>query len=458
MLYESILDTVGNTPLVRLNKMTRGLKCKIYAKLEYFNPGGSVKDRIGLRMARGAEERGELRPGGTIVECTSGNTGMGLAIVSCVKDYRAIFTLNDKQSREKVNALKAMGAEVIVCPTAVTPDDPRHYVEVARNLHKEISNSFWPNQYDNPDNWRAHYETTGPEIWRDTEGRITHFVCGMGTCGTITGTGKYLKEKNPKIKIIGVDPVGSIFYDYFHTRRIPEARVYKVEGIGEDFFPKALDWTYIDDMLQVTDKECFITARKLARQEGIFTGGSCGGAVHATLRVAQGLDENAMVVCLLPDGGMRYLGKIYNDEWMREHQLIETEIRLKCYDILKSKKIKRLIYGEPGETAMSALKKMRSGDISQLPVMESGQVIGTLHEDDLITHVLLGKDLNSFIVRELMKAPLPIMRKDATLEAITEYIPSRTPAVLVDLENGNFDVITKYDLVSTVGQFAEGKL
>ncbi|MBI1748700.1 MAG: pyridoxal-phosphate dependent enzyme [Acidobacteria bacterium] len=458
MLYESILDTIGNTPLVRLNKLTRGVKCKVYAKLEYFNPGGSVKDRIAVTMVQGAEGRGELGPSGTIVECTSGNTGMGLAILSCVKNYRAIFTLNDKQSREKISALKAMGAEVIVCPTAVTPEDPRHYVEVARHLHKEIAGSFWPNQYDNPDNWRAHYGTTGPEIWRDTDGKITHFVCGMGTCGTIVGTGKYLKEKNPKIKVIGVDPQGSIFYDYFHRRHIPEAHVYKVEGIGEDFFPKVLDWTFIDDMVRVSDKECFVTVRKLARQEGIFAGGSAGGAVHGALHVAQSLDENALVVCLLPDGGMRYLGKIFNDEWMRENQLIETEIRLNCYDILKAKKIKRLIFAEPGETAMSALKKMRSGDISQLPVIESGQVIGTLHEDDLVTNVLLGKDLNSFIVRELMKGPLPVLSKEATLEEITGYIPGKSPAVLVDLDDGNFDVITKYDLVSTVGQFAEGKL
>jgi len=458
MLYESILETIGNTPMVRINKMARGLKCKVYAKLEYFNPGGSVKDRIAITMVRGAEARGELASGGTIVECTSGNTGMGLALMSCVQDYRAIFTLNDKQSREKINALKAMGAEVIVCPTAVEPGDPRHYVEVARNLHKEIGNSFWPNQYDNQDNWRAHYETTGPEIWRDTEGRVTHFICGMGTCGTITGTGRYLKEKNPKIKIIGVDPQGSIFYDYFHTRRVPAAHVYKVEGIGEDFFPKVLDWTYVDDVVRVSDKECFITARKLARQEGIFVGGSAGGAVHAALRYAHSLDEDALVICLLPDGGMRYLGKVFNDEWMREYQFIETEIRMNGYDILKTKKIKRLIFGEPGETAMSALKKMRSGDISQLPIIENGQVIGTLHEDDLITHVLLGKDINNFIVREWMKAPLPILRKDATLEQITEYIPAKTPAILVDLEDGRYDVITKYDLVATVGQFAEGKL
>jgi cystathionine beta-synthase len=458
MRYESILDTIGNTPLVRLNKITRGAKCQVYAKLEFFNPGGSVKDRIAVTMVRGAEERDELPPGGTIVECTSGNTGMGLATLACVKGYKAIFTLNDKQSREKINALKALGAEVIVCPTAVAPGDPRHYVEVARNLHNEIPNSFWPNQYDNLDNPQAHYETTGPEIWRDTEGKITHFVCGMGTCGTITGVGRYLKEKNPKVKIIGVDPIGSLFYDYFHSKKIIDARVYKVEGIGEDFFPKALDWSVIDDMVQVSDKESFITARKLARLEGVFAGGSAGSAVYGALKVAQGLGEKDLLVVLLPDGGMRYLGKVYNDEWMRENQFIETEIRLSCNDILKRKKIKQLVFVEPHDTAMTALKKMRSDDISQIPVFDGDTIVGSVQEDDLISLVLQAKDLNSFIVREIMKPPLPILKKEARLEEITQYVPAKYPAVLVDLENGRYNIITKYDLVYTVGQFAEGKL
>jgi cystathionine beta-synthase len=284
MKFESILDAIGNTPIVRLNKLTAHLKCAVYAKLEFMNPGGSVKDRIGKRMALGAERRGDIAPGGTIIECTSGNTGMGLALFACGRDYKTVFTVNDKQSREKINMLKAMGAEVIVCPTAVAPDDPRHYVQVARKLAREIPNSYLCNQYDNPDNAQAHYETTGPEIWNDTGGRITHFVCGIGTCGTISGTGKYLKERNASVKVIGVDPEGSLFYDYFHRRKIVETHVYKVEGIGEDFVPKVLNWDYVDDVVRVTDKESFTMTRKLARREGIFAGGSSGAALWGACR------------------------------------------------------------------------------------------------------------------------------------------------------------------------------
>jgi cystathionine beta-synthase len=456
MKFASILETVGNTPLIRLNKLTQGIPCPVYAKVEYFNPGGSVKDRIGISMMREAEKRGSIKPGGTIIECTSGNTGMGLALYACVKGYKAIFTVNDKQSQEKINMLKAMGAEVIVCPTAVPPGDPRHYVEVAKKLEQEIPNSLLLNQYDNPDNPLAHYQTTGPELWRDTEGKITHFVCGMGTCGTISGTGRYLKQQDPKVQVIGVDPVGSLFYEFKKTGRVGEAHVYKVEGVGEDFFPGALDWSVVDNVVQVTDKESFLMTRKLARAEGIFAGGSSGMAIVGALHVARTLSENDLLVVLLPDGGMRNLNKVYNDEWMRENQFLEAEIRLSCRDILRRKKIKDLVFVRPSDTAVEAIKTMRGGDISQVPVFDNGLVVGTLHEDDVISMALQGKDLGGFIVREIMRDPLPIITQDATLEEITRHIPGEHPALLVDVGGGRFDIITKYDLVSTVGQLAVG--
>jgi cystathionine beta-synthase len=350
-----------------------------------------------------------------------------------------------------------MGAEVIVCPTAVAPDDPRSYVQVAHKLASEIPNSFLCNQYDNPDNPRAHYETTGPELWRDTDGKITHFVCGIGTCGTISGTGRYLKEQNPKVRVIGVDPEGSLFYDYFHHQQLVKPHVYKVEGIGEDFFPKALDWKVVDDIVRITDKESFVMARKLARTEGIFAGGSAGGAVSAALRVAQALGPDDLMVAFLPDGGRQYLGKLYNDDWMRENQFMETEIRLTVFDILKRKAIKALVSVAPSETGGAALRKMRDIDSSQLPVVEDGKVVGTVYDDDVVNAVLEGKDLGAVIVREIMHEPLPIVRREAALDEITRYIPGKCPALLVDLGDGRIDIITKSDLVTAFGAFAETK-
>lgn len=451
MRFESIEDAIGNTPLVRLTRLSKGLRARVYAKLEYMNPGGSVKDRVGRSILDGAEKSGRLKPGGTVIECTSGNTGMGLALCAAHRGYRTLFTINDKQSREKIDMMKAMGAEVIVCPTAVPPEDPRHYVPTAKKLAQEIPGAYLANQYDNPDNPRAHYETTGPEIWRDTDGQVTHFVCGIGTCGTIIGVGRFLKEKNPKVKIIGVDPEGSIFYDYFHKGKITQGQVYKVEGIGEDFFPKVLDWNVIDDVVRVSDGECFRWARRLAREEGMFAGGSSGGAAAVALRTAKDLGPEDLVVTLFPDGGRQYLNKIYNDDWMRENRFLEPEVTMSLGEILATKAARDLVTVRPADSALMALHLMREKDISQIPVFDGGEPVGTLNEDDLVTLALQGKALGQVVVREVMREPLPVLKRDATLEELTHYIPGRYPAVLVDMGDGRFEIIAKYDLVRAVG-------
>ena len=337
MKCNNILQAIGHSPLVRLNRMAKDCPGEVWVKADYLNPGGSVKDRIGITMIDDAERRGLLKPGGTIIEGTSGNTGMGLALVAAVRGYKMIFTITDKQSKEKVDLLKALGAEVIVCPTAVEPDDPRSYYSVAKRLAREIPNSYYPNQYENPMNPEAHYRTTGPEIWNDSEGKITHFVCGMGTGGTISGVGRYLKEKNPQVKIIGVDPIGSLYYEFFKTGKVGKAHTYVVEGIGEDIFPSTMDFKVLDDVLQVNDRECFVVARALVKSEGLFTGGSGGGCVSAALRLARELPAGSFVVAFLPDTGMRYLSKVYSDEWMRERGYAETDVPLTAEDVVAAK-------------------------------------------------------------------------------------------------------------------------
>jgi cystathionine beta-synthase len=327
MIYDSIIDTIGNTPLVRLNKITGNIQATIAAKVEYLNPGQSIKDRIALKMIDDAEEQGFLKPGGTIIEGTSGNTGMGLALVAAVRGYQCIFTTTDKQSREKIDLLRALGARVEICPTNVEPDDPKSYYSVAKRLSEEIPNSYYPNQYDNLSNTVAHYETTGPEIWEQTDGKVTHYVAGMGTGGTISGAAKFLKEKNPEIKIIGVDSVGSVYKKYFETGEFDkkEIKPYLTEGIGEDIIPKNVNFELIDDVVQVNDKNAFQTTRALAKQEGLFIGGSCGSAVYGALEYArnQKLTEKDLMVVILPDSGTRYISKIYNDDWMKENGFLE---------------------------------------------------------------------------------------------------------------------------------------
>jgi cystathionine beta-synthase len=454
MKCNNILEAMGNTPLIRLNKVARNSAAEVYVKADYMNPGGSVKDRIGMWMIDEAERKGLLKPGGTIIEGTSGNTGMGLALVAVVRGYKVVFTINDKQSREKIDLLKAFGAEVIVCPTAVEPEDPRSYYSVATKLAKEIPNSYYPNQYQNPMNPEAHYRTTGPEIWKDTEGKITHFVCGMGTGGTISGVGKYLKEQNPSVKIIGVDPYGSLYYDYVKTGKTGKALTYVVEGIGEDFFPGTMNLKILDDVVQVNDEECFVWARRLAKQEGIFTGGSGGGCVSGALRVAKNCKQGDMIVAFLPDSGGRYMSKIYNDGWMREHGYVDAEVAITAADVIRVKrqngKSRELIVVRPYQTVFHALHTMQQQDISQLPVFEEENSIGTVFEDQILNLALQGKDLRKLVIREVMGAALPQVPASAPVERVTHILSHDSPAVFVEMGDGKFEVLTKFDLMDTI--------
>jgi cystathionine beta-synthase len=461
MKCNNILEAIGHTPLVRLNRITKDLTPQIYVKAEFMNPGGSVKDRIGMTMIKDAEKRGLLKPGGTIIEGTSGNTGMGLALVAAVRGYKCVFTTTDKQSKEKVDLLKALGAEVIVCPTAVEPEDPRSYYSVAKKLAREIPNSYYPNQYDNPMNPEAHYLTTGPEIWEDSEGKITHFVCGLGTGGTISGAGKYLKERNPAVKIIGVDPYGSLYYDFVKTGTTIKAKTYVVEGIGEDFFPTTMNLKILDDIIQVSDEECFVVARRLAKFEGLFTGGSGGGCLSGALRLARNLGPDDFVVALLPDTGMRYLSKVYNDEWMRERGYVDAAVQITAAEVVKAKhaagKVRELVIARPYQTVFHALKSMQDQDISQIPVFEENTPIGTIYEDQILTLALQGKDLRKLVVREVMSTPLPQVPKTAPVERVTHILSHENPAVFVDMGNSHFEILTKYDLMSTVASLMEQK-
>ncbi|MCS7084544.1 MAG: pyridoxal-phosphate dependent enzyme [Bacteroidia bacterium] len=453
MWYNNILETVGNTPLIRLNSVASHVKATILAKVEYFNPGNSTKDRIAIKMVMDAERKGLLKPGGTIIECTSGNTGMGLALVAAVRGYRCVFTMSDKMSKEKVDALKAVGAEVIICPSKVPADDPRSYYQTAARLAQEIPNSFFPFQYHNLSNTQAHYETTGPEIWRQTEGKITHFVAGMGTCGTIVGVSRYLKEQNPNVFTIGVDTYGSLFKTLHETGKVDESEIYPylVEGIGEDMIPQNYDGTAIDRVIKVTDKDSALMARRLARMEGLFVGYSSGSAVYGALQYAAAhLKRDDVMVVLLPDHGTRYLGKIYNDDWMREQNFLEEGALMTADQIISTKPARELLFVAPETPIALAVEILRKNSISQLPVMSEGRPVGSLNESRLLNALIDDPALKDAPVSTVMDDPFPFVLPGTRIDVIGKMISSVTPAVLVDKKDEGYHIITKSDLIQAL--------
>ncbi len=448
MWYENILEVIGNTPMVRLNRVARGLRATLLAKLEYLNPGGSVKDRIGITMLEAAENAGKIKPGGTVIEGTSGNTGMGLALAATIKGYQCIFTMPDKMSQEKIDSLRALGAEVIVTPTEVDHHDPRSYHSVALRLSREIPNSIYPNQYENPANTQAHYDTTGPEIWQQTDGKVTHVVIGVGTGGTITGIARFLKEKNPDIRVIGVDPQGSIFAEMFRTGVKPQIQPYKVEGIGQTELPGNVDFSVIDEIHAVSDKDAFLRTRLLARFEGIFAGGSSGAVLHVALKCAEKLTENDIVVILVADSGTRYLSKIYNDNWMRENQFLEPRISLTVGQVLhdKVRQTGQLVAIPLGVTVEEAVNLMREHDISQVPIIEGGEVVGSMSETGILNILVSDPVAKRKPVAEYMEKPFPVISEGASLTELAQSMDKQTPAILVKQPSG-FDIITKSDLI-----------
>ncbi|APG64797.1 cystathionine beta-synthase [Tenacibaculum todarodis] len=448
---KNILETIGNTPLVQLNSVTKEIDALVLAKVETFNPGNSVKDRMALKMIEDAEADGRLQPGGTIIEGTSGNTGMGLALAAIIKGYKCIFVISDKQSKEKMDILRAVGAEVIVCPTNVEPSDPRSYYSVSKRLGAETPNSWYVNQYDNPSNALAHYEQTGPEIWEQTEGKITHFVVGVGTGGTISGTAKYLKEKNPNIKIWGIDTYGSVFKKYHETGIFDENEIYPyiTEGIGEDILPKNVDFSLIDGFTKVTDKDAAVYTRKIAKEEGIFVGNSAGSAIKGMLQLKDHFTKDDVVVVLFHDHGSRYVGKMFNDDWMRERGFLEEEIKTAA-DLIKNHSDEPLVAAQTEELVSHAIERMRDYKISQIPVKDINGFVGSIDESVLLHSFIADKNIADKPIKDIMGKPYPIVKKSAKLEEISKLITKENQAVLVDLENGNHHIITKYDIISAI--------
>lgn len=448
---ENILTTIGNTPLVKLNKVVADVPALVLGKVETFNPGHSIKDRMALKMLEDAEKKGDILPGGTIIECTSGNTGMGLAIAAAVKGYRCIFTTSDKQSKEKMDLLRAVGGEVIVCPTNVEPDDPRSYYSVAERLSKEIPNSFWCNQYDNLSNRQAHYESTGPEIWEQTDGKITHLVVGVGTGGTISGTSRYLKEQNPNIKVWGIDTYGSVFKKYHETGEFDTKEIYPyiTEGIGEDILPKNVDFSLIDYFEKVSDKDGAVMTRRLAREEGILLGYSAGSAVAGLNQLKDRLTKDDVVVVIFHDHGSRYVGKLFNDDWMRDRGFLDTDLKVK--DVIAMKKDKSFLSVKVDNTVKEAFSIMKDHDISQMPVTDNGSIVGSITESAVLTFLLENPMQHTEkAVKTIMTNPFPMVEEELPFKQLSKYVNKKIPAVLAKDKAGQLHILTQYDIIQAV--------
>ncbi|HKO98151.1 MAG TPA: cysteine synthase [Pyrinomonadaceae bacterium] len=445
---ENVLGLIGHTPLVKLNHLTQGIKATVLAKMENLNPGFSVKDRIGISMIEWAEREGKLQPGGTIVEATSGNTGIGLALAAAVKGYKCIFVMTDKASVEKSRYLKALGADVVITPVSAKPGTPDHYVSTAQRIARETPNSFYPDQYSHPGNPEAHYRTTGPEIWKDTEGKITHFVAGIGTGGTISGTGRYLKEQNPKIRVIGADPYGSIFKTFKETGKVIETTPYLVEGIGQEVVPPNVHIQYIDEVINITDRESFELSRQLGRTEGIFCGGSSGTNMAAALRVARDLDQDAVVVVIICDTGEHYLTKHHSDEWLKEKRLLEPQ-RMTAGLISGTKAEnapQQLIWVSPTDKVADALARMNDLGLTQIPVLDEGKPVGSLRENRALAKVVRDRHLLDAPVTEVMEKSFPTVDVDVSAQEVTQKLQA-SPAVLVEEYGRIVGIITRHDIL-----------
>ena len=451
MWLNNILETIGNTPLIKINNITKDLPCTVLAKVEYFNPGNSIKDRMAVKMVEMAEQEGKLKPGGTIIEGTSGNTGMGLALAAIVKGYKCIFTTTDKQSKEKADILKAVGAEVIVCPTNVDPEDPKSYYSVSKRLATEVPNSWYVNQYDNLANRLAHYEQTGPEIWEQTEGKVTHLVVATGTGGTICGTGKFLKEKNPAIKVWAIDSYGSLLTKYYNTGEIDmkEVHPYITEGIGEDFVPENYDMSVIDQFEKVTDKAGAVMARRIAKEEGIFIGYSAGSALQGLIQLKHELKKEDVVVVIFHDHGSRYVGKVYNDQWMMERGFLDVKT---FKDIVSGRATKRLVTIEPHHTVADAVELMKKYDIEQIPVMNGNGLIGAVSEGGLFKKIFSNPEIKNETVSNVMEPAYPLVSFDTPVERLGSLINKDNGAVMAKDESGNLHIVTKYDVIQSLAK------